>query len=144
MRHIAADRRRRASTGTRPSAGVAAAAPTARCAAESCRPPLGGFGELEPQDRLPVSGRSCGPAIDPSATPAAPGSMPGSSRSALEGTHLKFAFARTPWRPGLLRATAPASPLKKHSSLLLTLASVLTMNLTTRCGWTERLGLPHL
>ena len=52
----------------RPSAGVAAAAPTARCTSESCRPPQGGFGEPEPQDQLPVSGRSCGPAIDPSAT----------------------------------------------------------------------------
>jgi hypothetical protein len=34
-------------------------------AAESGRPPQDRFGEPEPQDRVPVSGRSRGPAIDP-------------------------------------------------------------------------------
>ena len=34
-------------------------------AAESGRPPQGRFGEPERQNRVPVSGRSCGPAVDP-------------------------------------------------------------------------------
>ena len=36
--------------------------------AESGRSPRGRLGEPEPQGPVPVSGRSCGPAIDPSAT----------------------------------------------------------------------------
>ena len=50
-------------------------------AAESGRSPQGHFGEPEPQDRLPVSGRSCAPAIDP-LPPAADFSV--NDRSTLE------------------------------------------------------------
>jgi len=51
---------------------------------DSGRSRPGGFGVPEPRSQVPVSGRSCLPATDPSATPAAPDSMPGSGRPTLE------------------------------------------------------------
>ena len=50
-------------------------------AAESGRSPQGRFGEPEPQDRLPVNGRPCAPAIDPELTPVSPIWLPPSCRS---------------------------------------------------------------
>ena len=60
--------------GDRNSAGVSNAAETGRS-------PRGRLGEAEPQGPVPVSGRSCGPAIDPKETYAASISPPSSCRS---------------------------------------------------------------
>jgi len=94
----------------RPSAVLRVTGRSDSTASESGRSPLGGFGAPERKTPVPVSGRSCGAASDPSATPASPNSTPGSGRSTC-GLIMRRPQAANPdglYRVPLARAWWPA------------------------------------
>ena len=84
-------------------------------AAESGRSPRGRFREPEPEDRVPVSARSCGPAIDPLQPFSRPDSTTGVRTSRPSAHQMPTVAAGPAWRR---RHAAGGMPYSRRNARL--------------------------